>query len=63
MPHRARRGAPSFARVRPVVEARLAAGRFKASAIFTDEDLRVEWLDDPDPRALASINTPEDLRE
>jgi molybdopterin-guanine dinucleotide biosynthesis protein A len=51
------------ARVLPVIESRLAAGRFKASAIFTDEDLRVAWLDDPDPRALASINTPEDLRE
>jgi molybdopterin-guanine dinucleotide biosynthesis protein A len=51
------------ARVRPVVDARLAAGRLKASAMFTEENLSVGWLDDPDPRALKSVNAPEDLRE
>ena len=50
-------------RVRVVVERRLGAGRFKASALFTDENLAVAWLDDPDPAALRSINSPEDLRE
>jgi molybdopterin-guanine dinucleotide biosynthesis protein A len=50
-------------RVLPVIEARLAAGRFKASALFTEAGLAVAWLDDPDPRALKSINAPEDLRE
>lgn len=50
------------ARVRPTIERRLAAGQFKASAVFTDEGLAVAWLDDPDPRALRSINTPDDLR-
>ncbi len=51
------------ARVRGAVERRLAAGRFKASALFTDENLAVAWLDDPDPYALRSINSPADLRE
>ena len=49
------------ARTRPAVERRLAAGRFKASGLFTDEDLRVAWLDDLDPRALRSVNEPNDL--
>jgi len=51
------------ARVLPVIERRLAAGRFKASGLFSEEGLAVGWLDDPDPRALKSINAPEDLRE
>ena len=51
------------ARVWPIVERRVAAGRLKASAIFTEEDLAVGWLDDPDPRALKSVNSPEDLPE
>ncbi len=51
------------ARVLPAIERRLAAGQRKASALFTDEGLAVAWLDDPDPAALRSINTPEDLRE
>ena len=51
------------ARTRAVVEGRLAAGRFKTSGLFTDEDLRVAWLDDIDPRALRSVNQPNDLRE
>lgn len=56
------------AAARPAVEARLAAGRFKASALLA-EDLRVAWIDeatlrafDPDLRALANVNTPDDLR-
>ena len=49
------------ARVRPVIERRLAAGQYKASAVFTDEGLAVAWIDDPDPRMLKSINTPDDL--
>jgi molybdopterin-guanine dinucleotide biosynthesis protein A len=50
-------------RVRAVVERRLAAGRYKASGLYTDEGLRVSWLDDPAGRALKSINTPGDLSE
>jgi molybdopterin-guanine dinucleotide biosynthesis protein A len=49
------------ARVRDVVEPRLAGGRFKASGLLTDEQLRVRWLDDPDPAALVNINSPTDL--
>jgi len=50
-------------RMVPLVEARLAAGRHKASGLLTDEGARVRWLDDPDPRALVNINSPADLRE
>jgi molybdopterin-guanine dinucleotide biosynthesis protein A len=50
-------------RVRQVVARRLAAGRFKASAIFTDENLRVAWVDVDDVHALHNINRPADLRE
>jgi len=50
------------ARVRPVIERRLSARQYKASAVFTDEGLDVAWLDDPDPLLLKSINTPDDLR-
>lgn len=50
------------ARVRPIVDARLAAKRFKASGLFTDEGLVVRWLDDIDPITLRNINSPEDLR-
>jgi molybdenum cofactor guanylyltransferase len=48
-------------RARDAVDRRLAAGRFKASGVFTDEGLRVSWLDDPDPRALVNINSAADL--
>lgn len=51
------------ARVRDVVERRLADGRYKASGLFTDENLAVAWHDVADARALRSINAPEDLRE
>ncbi len=49
------------ARTRLVIEQRLARGRYKASAVFTDEGLHVAWLDDPDPRAIKSINAPGDI--
>lgn len=48
---------------RAAVERRLAAGRRKASGLYTDEGLAVAWLDDPDPRALVNVNEPRDLRE
>jgi molybdenum cofactor guanylyltransferase len=47
-------------RVREVVERRLAARRFKASGLLTDEGLRVAWLD-VDPGAVVNINSPDDL--
>ena len=50
-------------RTRDVIERRLAARHLKASGLLTDEGLRVAWLDDPDPRALVNLNTPDDLRE
>jgi molybdenum cofactor guanylyltransferase len=48
-------------RVLPVVDARIAAGRYKASGLLTDESLRVSWIEAPDPRALRNVNSPEDL--
>jgi molybdopterin-guanine dinucleotide biosynthesis protein A len=48
-------------RVLPVVELRLAAGRYKASGLLTDEGLAIRWIDDADPRALRNVNSPEDL--
>jgi molybdopterin-guanine dinucleotide biosynthesis protein A len=50
------------ARVLAAVERRLAAGRYKASGLLTDEGLRLRWLDDADPAALRNLNSPEDLR-
>lgn len=56
------------AAARPVVEARLAAGRLKASRLLTDGELRVAWLTepalravDPDLRSLFNVNEPGDL--
>jgi molybdopterin-guanine dinucleotide biosynthesis protein A len=49
------------ARVLPVVERRLAAGRYKVSGLLTEEGLRVRWLTDADPAALRNVNSPEDL--
>jgi molybdopterin-guanine dinucleotide biosynthesis protein A len=53
---------------RPVVLARLAAGRLKASRLLTEGELRVGWIEEPalraiDPtlRALCNVNAPEDL--
>lgn len=48
-------------RTREVVDRRLAAGRFKASGLLTDEGLRVRWLTDADPAALRNLNSPSDL--
>jgi molybdopterin-guanine dinucleotide biosynthesis protein A len=47
-------------RTQPVIERALAAGRYKASRLLTDEGLRVRWLD-ADPDAVRNINSPEDL--
>ncbi|MBA3539709.1 MAG: molybdenum cofactor guanylyltransferase [Deltaproteobacteria bacterium] len=56
------------AAVRPVLEARLAAGRFKASGLLADPALRVVWLDeaelravDPTLKGLFNVNEPRDL--
>ena len=53
---------------RPVIAARLAGARLKASRLLTDGDLRVAWIAEPalraiDPglRALFNVNEPEDL--
>jgi molybdopterin-guanine dinucleotide biosynthesis protein A len=51
------------ARVREVVDRRIAAGHYKASGLFTDEGLRVVWVDEIDPRTVANINSQADLRE
>lgn len=48
-------------RVLPVVQRRIAAGDYKASRLFTDDSLRIAWIDDADPAALRNINAPEDL--
>jgi len=45
------------------VERRLAAGRFKASGLLTDEGLAVLWLTNADPAALRNLNSPADLPE
>jgi molybdenum cofactor guanylyltransferase len=50
-------------RTRDVVARRIAAGRYKASGVLTDEGLRVAWVEDVDPSLLANINTPDDLAE
>ena len=50
-------------RVRQVVTQRLAAGRYKASGLLTEENLRVRWIDESDVHALHNVNRPEDLRE
>ncbi len=48
-------------RVLPTIERCLAAGRYKASGLLTDEGLRVAWIDAADPAALRNVNSPEDL--
>ena len=50
------------ARAAPAVARRLAAGRLKASGLYTDEDLRVAWVDAPDVQALHNVNSPDDLQ-
>lgn len=56
------------AAARPIVAARLAERRLKASQLLTDGELRAAWLDeaairaiDPSLRVLANINAPADL--
>ncbi len=49
------------AAVGPVIEARLAAGRRKASEVLTDAGLRVAWIDDVERADVTNINTPDDL--
>jgi molybdopterin-guanine dinucleotide biosynthesis protein A len=51
-----------------IVDARIAARRLKASALLTDEDVRVRWIEeaevraiDPQLRALHNVNAPADL--
>ena len=48
-------------RTRAAVERRLAAKRFKASGLLTDEGLNVRWLTDADPAALRNLNSPSDM--
>lgn len=48
-------------RVLPAIERRLAAGRYKASGLLTEEGLRVTWIDVADRAALRNVNLPEDL--
>jgi len=49
------------AAVRPHLERRLASGQLKASALLTDDGLRVTWLEEAELRALFNINEPDDL--
>jgi len=53
---------------RPIVAARIAARRLKASALLTDEQVQVRWIEeaelreiDPVLRALHNVNAPDDL--
>jgi molybdenum cofactor guanylyltransferase len=53
---------------RPIVTARIASRRLKASWLLTDEEVHVRWIEEPelraiDPtlRALYNVNVPEDL--
>jgi molybdopterin-guanine dinucleotide biosynthesis protein A len=53
---------------RPLVAARIAARQLKVSALLTDEDVRVHWIEeaelrtiDPGLRSLHNVNTPDDL--
>jgi molybdopterin-guanine dinucleotide biosynthesis protein A len=53
---------------RPIVTARIAARRLKASSLLTDEEVRVRWIEeaevreiDPALHALHNVNTPADL--
>jgi molybdopterin-guanine dinucleotide biosynthesis protein A len=53
---------------RPIVSARIAARHLKASALLTDEQVRVRWIEeaevrgiDPLLQTLHNVNAPEDL--
>ena len=56
------------AAVRPHLERRISEGQLKASALLTDDRLRVAWIEeselraiDPELRALFNVNEPGDL--
>lgn len=56
-------------RWRPIVSARIAARRLKASSLLTEEDVRVRWIEeaevreiDPTLQTLHNVNAPGDLR-
>jgi len=53
---------------RPLVIARIAAQRLRASSLLTEEHVRVRWIEEDEVRAidprlqsLRNVNTPEDL--
>jgi molybdopterin-guanine dinucleotide biosynthesis protein A len=55
---------------RPIVTGRIAARLLKASALLTDEQARVRWIEeeevrgvDPELRALHNVNTPRDISQ
>jgi molybdopterin-guanine dinucleotide biosynthesis protein A len=48
-------------RILPLVERRIAAGDYKASRLLTDDNLRVDWIEDADRAQLRNVNSPEDL--
>jgi molybdopterin-guanine dinucleotide biosynthesis protein A len=54
-------GAVRVATVRDHVDRLVAAGVHKASRLW-DTAMRVAWIDDADPRALANVNSSADLR-
>ncbi|MDB4959974.1 MAG: molybdopterin-guanine dinucleotide biosynthesis protein [Myxococcales bacterium] len=56
------------ARAQGAVERRLAAKRYKASGLLTEEALRVRWIEeealraiDPELTALVNVNKPDDM--
>ncbi len=48
-------------RALPILERRIAGADYKASRLLTDENLRVDWIDDADRKAVRNVNSPEDL--
>lgn len=50
-----------IAAVTPPLDNRLRERKLKASALLTDDDLRVAWIENVDPRSVRNINTPDDL--
>lgn len=49
------------ASARPALDAMLAEGARKASALLTDRGLLTVWIEDADPAAVKNVNTPADL--
>ncbi|MBL9015732.1 MAG: molybdenum cofactor guanylyltransferase [Myxococcales bacterium] len=45
----------------PALDAMLAEGVRKASALLTDRGLATTWIDDVDPAVVRNVNTPADL--